>query len=48
MELTVERLSDGEVSPCLTEELAVDDRLELRGQSAVDSCGARGRLNQSN
>ena len=31
MELTVERLSDGEVSPYLTEELAVDDRLELRG-----------------
>jgi ferredoxin-NADP reductase len=31
MELTVERLSDGEVSPYLTQELAVDDRLELRG-----------------
>src|SRR5215470_19208415 len=31
MELTVERLSDGEVSRYLTEELAVDDRLELRG-----------------
>src|SRR5215469_12021387 len=48
MELTVERLSDGEVSPYLTEQLAVDDRLELRGRSAVGLSGARGRLNQSN
>ncbi|HKV80442.1 MAG TPA: ferredoxin reductase [Candidatus Sulfotelmatobacter sp.] len=31
VELTVERLSDGEVSPYLTQELAVGDRLELRG-----------------
>jgi ferredoxin-NADP reductase len=31
VELTVERLSNGEVSPYLTQELAVDDRLELRG-----------------
>src|SRR6201990_3190762 len=31
LELTVERLSNGEVSPYLTQELAVDDRLELRG-----------------
>src|SRR5499427_3290774 len=31
IELTVERLPNGEVSPYLTEELAVDDRLELRG-----------------
>jgi ferredoxin-NADP reductase len=30
-ELTVERLPDGEVSPYLTQELAVGDRLELRG-----------------
>ena len=30
-ELTVERLSNGEVSPYLTQELAVGDRLELRG-----------------
>jgi ferredoxin-NADP reductase len=29
--LTVERLDDGEVSPYLTEELAVGDELELRG-----------------
>src|SRR5919108_6079820 len=29
--LTVERLEDGEVSPYLTEELRVGDRLELRG-----------------
>jgi ferredoxin-NADP reductase len=29
--LTVERLDDGEVSPYLTEELRVGDRLELRG-----------------
>jgi ferredoxin-NADP reductase len=29
--LTVERLPDGEVSPYLTEELVVGDRLELRG-----------------
>src|SRR4051794_12349308 len=31
VELTVERLADGEVSPYLTQELAVGDRLELRG-----------------
>jgi ferredoxin-NADP reductase len=29
--LTVERLDDGEVSPYLTDELAVGDKLELRG-----------------
>jgi len=31
VEITVERLLDGEVSPYLTRELAVRDRLELRG-----------------
>jgi ferredoxin-NADP reductase len=31
VELTVERLPSGEVSPYLTQELAVSDRLELRG-----------------
>lgn len=31
VELTVERLPDGEVSPYLTQEVAVTDRLELRG-----------------
>jgi ferredoxin-NADP reductase len=31
VELTVERLSNGEVSPYLTRELAVGDHLELRG-----------------
>ncbi len=31
VELTVERLPNGEVSPYLTQELAVADRLELRG-----------------
>jgi ferredoxin-NADP reductase len=31
IELTVERLLDGEVSPYLTKELTVGDRLELRG-----------------
>jgi ferredoxin-NADP reductase len=31
VELTVECLADGEVSPYLTQELAVGDRLELRG-----------------
>ncbi len=31
VELTIERLSNGEVSPYLTQELAVGDRLELRG-----------------
>jgi ferredoxin-NADP reductase len=31
IELTVERLLDGEVSPYLTQELTVGDRLELRG-----------------
>jgi len=31
LSLTVERLDDGEVSPYLTEELQVGDRLELRG-----------------
>jgi ferredoxin-NADP reductase len=31
VELTVERLLNGEVSPYLTQELALDDRLELRG-----------------
>jgi ferredoxin-NADP reductase len=31
VEITVERLPDGEVSPYLTQEIAVSDRLELRG-----------------
>src|SRR5262249_15470849 len=31
VELTVERLPNGEVSPYLTQELAVGDRLEVRG-----------------
>jgi len=31
LQLTIERLDDGEVSPYLTEELRVGDRLELRG-----------------
>jgi ferredoxin-NADP reductase len=31
VQLTVERLPDGEVSPYLTQELAVNDHLELRG-----------------
>jgi ferredoxin-NADP reductase len=31
LELSVERLPDGEVSPYLTQELAVGDRVELRG-----------------
>ena len=31
IELTVERLPDGEVSPYLTQELQVGDLLELRG-----------------
>jgi ferredoxin-NADP reductase len=31
LELTVERLDDGEVSPYLTEELQPEDRIELRG-----------------
>src|SRR5262245_47746554 len=31
VELTVERLPDGEVSPYLTKEVAVGDQLELRG-----------------
>ena len=31
VELTVERLPEGEVSPYLTQELAVSDQLELRG-----------------
>jgi ferredoxin-NADP reductase len=31
IELTVERLDDGEVSPYLTDELRVGDRIELRG-----------------
>lgn len=31
IELTIERLPDGEVSPYLTQELAVGDSLELRG-----------------
>ena len=31
VELTVERLPDGEVSPYLTQEVAVGERLELRG-----------------
>ena len=31
MTLTVERIDDGEVSPYLTGELRVGDRLELRG-----------------
>src|ERR1700758_2009865 len=31
VELTVERMANGEVSPYLTQEVAVSDRLELRG-----------------
>jgi ferredoxin-NADP reductase len=31
IELSIERLPDGEVSPYLTQELAVGDRLEVRG-----------------
>jgi ferredoxin-NADP reductase len=31
LEIVVERLDDGEVSPYLTDELRVGDRLELRG-----------------
>jgi ferredoxin-NADP reductase len=31
VEITVERLPDGEVSPYLTQELVIGDRLELRG-----------------
>jgi ferredoxin-NADP reductase len=31
IELTVQRLADGEVSPYLTQELAVSDEIELRG-----------------
>src|SRR4029077_465348 len=31
IEITVERLPNGEVSPYLTQELAVGDQLELRG-----------------
>lgn len=31
LELTVERLSDGEVSPYLTQELGIRDKLDLRG-----------------
>jgi ferredoxin-NADP reductase len=31
LELTVDRLADGEVSPYLTDELAVGDRVEIRG-----------------
>jgi ferredoxin-NADP reductase len=31
LELSVERLPDGEVSPYLTQELAIGDRVELRG-----------------
>jgi ferredoxin-NADP reductase len=31
IELTVERLTKGEVSPYLTQELAINDRLEVRG-----------------
>ena len=31
VEITIERLPDGEVSPYLTQELAVGDQLELRG-----------------
>ena len=31
VEITIERLSNGEVSPYLTQEVAVGDRLELRG-----------------
>ena len=31
VELTVERLPEGEVSPYLTQELTIGDRLELRG-----------------
>ncbi len=31
VELSVERLRDGEVSPYLTQELGINDRLELRG-----------------
>ena len=36
IELTIERLDDGEVSPYLTEALGVGDRLELRGPIGGD------------
>ena len=39
--LTVERLDDGDVSPYLTEELRVGDRLELRGPIGGYSSGRR-------
>src|SRR6201984_1659595 len=39
VELTVERLPNGEVSPYLTQEVAVSDRLELRGPIGGGVCG---------
>lgn len=41
VELVVERLDDGEVSPYLTDELRAGDKLELRARSAAGSPGRR-------
>ena len=41
VELAVERLEDGEVSPYLAGELRKGDQLELRGPSAATSSGSR-------
>jgi len=45
VQITVERLPDGEVSPYLTRELAVGDRLDLRGPIGAGSCGALNKPN---
>ena len=44
IELTVERLEDGEVSPYLTDELRPGDQIELRGPIAATSFGSRRKL----
>jgi ferredoxin-NADP reductase len=43
VELTVQRLEDGEVSPYLTDEVWPGDRVELRAPSAATSSGSRRR-----
>ena len=43
VELTVERLDDGEVSPYLADELRPGDQIELRGRSAATSSGSHRR-----
>jgi ferredoxin-NADP reductase len=47
VEVTVERFPNGEVSPYLTQEVAIGDHLDLRGPIGAGSCGRPGRQSRS-